>query len=250
MMRSTRLKQLEQWVMEKEFVSMEEICERYGVHINTARADVKELIKMGIAVKRYGGVARLTTRVPTTFMQRGQTARPAKEEIGMKASGLLQEGDVVYIDSGTTTSSIFSKDCVLPQHLTVISNNLHIINWVMQNTDYACFVLPGKGDRQLNSINGLETIDSLRTYNIKKAFLGCRRIAEDGSLTSASSIDAKIKEVAIERSQLVYLMADAGKIGDPELYSFANITQIDCWICDTIGEKVVEMAKKYNITVR
>ncbi|MEG2621553.1 MAG: DeoR/GlpR family DNA-binding transcription regulator [Clostridia bacterium] len=249
MMRTARLKELEQMISEKEFIAVDEICKHFGVHVNTARADIKELERKGVAEKRYGGVARVNTTLPTTFVERDRTQRSAKEEIGIKAARYLEEGDVVYIDSGTTTAQMFSKDRVLPRQLTVITNNLSIVNWVMLNAEYSVFVLPGKGDRQLNSVASLETIESLKNYNIGKAFISCRKVASNGALTSASSIDAKIKETAIARSQQVFLMADSGKVGLPELYSFSNISQVNCWICDVETDRVSEVAKISNTKV-
>ena len=246
-MRTMRLKQLEHLIEEKEFVSIDEICERFGVHVNTARADIKELVRKGVAEKQYGGVRCVKTALPTTFVERDQTQRSAKEIIGEKAAHLLEEGDVIFVDSGTTTAQLFSRERPLPEHLTVITNNLNVVFWVLQNTDYLVFVLPGKAERQLNSIASLETIDSIRNYNIQKAFIGCRRIAANGALTSASSVDAKVKETVISMSQRTYLMADAEKVGLPELYSFSNLSQIDCWVCDKTAGMVEEIAKNNNV---
>lgn len=248
-MRTMRLKQLEHLIVEKEFVSIDEICERFGVHVNTARADVKELVRKGIAEKQYGGVRCVKTALPTTFVERDQTKRSAKEIIGEKAARLLEEDDVIFVDSGTTTAQLFSAERQLPKHLTVITNNLNVVYWVLQNTDYIVFVLPGKAERQLNSIASLETIDSIRNYNIQKSFIGCRRITSSGALTSASSVDAKVKESVIAMSQHTYLMADAEKVGLPELYSFSSLSHIDCWICDNTTGIAGEIAKNNNIKI-
>ena len=48
-------------------------------------------------------------------------------------------------------------------------------------------------------------------------------------------------------SQRTYLMADAEKVGLPELYSFSNLSQIDCWICDKTAGMVEEIAKNNNV---
>lgn len=241
------MKQLEQWIVEQEFVSIDEICERFGVHVNTARADIKELVRKGVAEKQYGGVRCVKTALPTTFVERDQTKRSVKEIIGEKAARFLEEGDVIFVDAGTTTAQLFSKERSLPKHLTVITNNLNVVYWVLNNTDYLVFILPGKIERQLNSIASLETIDSIKNYNIQKAFIGCRRIAANGALTSASSVDAKVKETVISMSQYTYLMADSEKIGPPELYSFSDLSQIDYWICDKNTEMSEEVAKNNNI---
>ena len=248
-MKAVRLKQLEQLIAEKGFVTVEAICQTFDVHINTARADIKELVRKGVAEKRYGGVACVKNALPSSYVERDQTKRSIREEIGMKAARFLCAGDTIYVDSGTTALQLLLAAEKLPPRLTVITNSLSVAQWVMYNTDYTLFVLPGKGNREMNAFSSLETIESVKNYNIQKAFIGCRKIATNGALTSASSVDARLKEAVIAASQHVYLMADADKIGNPELYSFSRVEKMDCWICDVPTEQVLELAGSYGANV-
>ena len=247
MNKNERLKLLEQLLVEKESLTLEEICDCFKVHPNTARADVKELVNRGIAEKYYGGVRSMKTAVPSTFTERRTTNIDAKELIGQKASAYLEDGDIIFVDAGTTVTQLFGEGRTFPEHLTVITNNISAMIWLMQNTNYTVYVLPGRVDRQLNSLASIETIDSLVHYNIRKAFIGCRKIAPNGTLTSASLTDARVKEMAIRQSEEFYLMADAGKVGSPELYSFANLKNAKVWICDKITTDVSEIVHNTGV---
>ena len=55
-MKSFRLRRMEQYILEKENVSMEELCEEFDMSMNTVRMDVAELVKKGSVKKVYGGV--------------------------------------------------------------------------------------------------------------------------------------------------------------------------------------------------
>lgn len=66
-MKSVRLMQLEQYITDREFVSIEEICDKFNIHPNTARSDIKELVARGVAQKRYGGVTYSTANLPISF---------------------------------------------------------------------------------------------------------------------------------------------------------------------------------------
>lgn len=247
MNKSERLKLLEQVLMEKESMSLEEICSCFKVHPNTARSDVKELVNRGVAEKYYGGVRSVKTAVPSSFTERRSTNIDAKELIGQKAAAYLEDGDIIFVDAGTTVTQLFGDGRPLPRHLTVITNNISAMSWLMQNTDYIVYILPGRVERQLNSVASIETIDSLVHYNIRKAFIGCRKIAINGTLTSASLTDAKVKEMAIRHSEEFYLMADAGKVGSPELYSFANLSDAKVWICDKVTKEVGEIVRNSGV---
>ena len=247
-MRTVRLKQMEQFIAEKDFITIAEICEKFGIHPNTARSDIRELVEKGVVEKKYGGVSYIQSRLPEGYYEtRAKQNERGKEAIGGKAASFLEEGDVVFVDAGTTASHLFDETEDLPENLTVITNNLEIINKVFQDTKYTIYVLPGKGDRQLNSFTGTETVDSLRTYNIHKAFIGTKGISSKGDLSGSSSLDAKMKSTVIEISDKVILMADAQKTECSAMINFANLDQIDCWGCDKASDEMRALAQRHHV---
>lgn len=246
-MRAVRLKQVEHFLSEREFVTVKELCDRFKIHPNTARADIKELVEKGIAEKRYGGVAYVTSKLPVSFFERKRRNTLYKERIGETATSLLNEDDVIFVDSGTTPLMLFKNHEKLPKHLTVITNNLDVLNWTARNTEYTVFVLPGKVSRRLNALASLETIESLKSYNIKKAFIGARGISLKGELSSSSSIDAKIKSTVIEVSKIVILMADSTKVDQSEIFKFAGLDDVDYWVCEQSTDKIKTLSIKNNV---
>lgn len=245
-MKSVRLMQLEQYITDREFVSIEEICDKFNIHPNTARSDIKELVARGVAQKRYGGVTYSTANLPISFRERQEKNIQAKRSIGLTASQLLNEDDVIYVDAGTTALMLFLAAKSLPKRLTVITNNLDVVAWAARNTDYTVFVLPGKVNRQLNALASLETIDSLSAYNIKTAFLGTRGVSLKGELSSTSNIDAKLKMTVIALSERVVLMADYQKINQTAMFKFASMSSVDYWACEVNNEEVRGLADKFN----
>lgn len=247
-MRAIRLKQMEQFMAERGFATVPELCEKFDIHPNTARADIKELAERGVIEKKYGGAAYAQSRLPEGYYEaRRAINKKRKEAIGYKAAAFLREGDVIFVDAGTTTSLLFDDVSEMPERLTVITNNLEVINKVFRDTKYTIYILPGKGDRQLNSFTGTETVDSLKTYNIKKAFIGSKGISAKGELSASSSLDAKMKSTVIEISETVILMADSQKIFTSAMVNFSSLDRIDYWVCDKITEEIRQLAQKHNV---
>ena len=246
-MKSVRLKEMELYLSEKKSATIEEICERFSIHPNTARADIRELAEKGVVQKGYGRVDYMAANPLVSFAER-QSYNPAgKAAIGWAAAELLVEDDIIFVDAGTTTLMLFQERQRLPHHMTVISNNLGAISWVVQNTEYTTFVLPGQVNRELNAFASFETIESLKTYNIRKAFIGTRGISTKGELTSTSSIDAKLKRTAVEISETVVLMADAQKLNQTSLFNFSSLADIDYWACDTVNDEITALARRMNV---
>lgn len=246
-MKSVRLKEMELYLATQKTATIEELCKQFDIHPNTARADIKELAERGVVQRGYGRVDYIATNPLISFVERQHRNQGEKAAIGRAAAKLLVEDDVIYVDAGTTTLMLFQADVQLPKNLTVISNNLDVLSWVVHNTEYTTFVLPGKVNRKLNAFASLETIESLKTYNIKKAFIGTRGISAKGELTSTSSIDANLKRTAIKTSETVILMADSQKMNQTALFNFSSLAEIDYWACEQTTDEILALAAKMNI---
>ena len=235
-MKDIRLMQMERYLSEVGYATIQQLCEKFEIHPNTARSDIKELIERGVAEKKYGGVGYTSTKLPEGYYeQRRETNKKSKESIGYKALALLEEGDIIFVDGGTTTSLLFEFISEMPKHLVIITNNLDVINKAFLNSDFTIYILPGKGNRELNSFVSTETIDSLKSYNVNKAFIG------------AKGIDVKLKKTAIEISQTVILMADSQKLNNSGIVNFSSLDKVDYWVCDKNTEEICELARKHNV---
>jgi len=246
-MRSVRLKQMEQFIIENNYVTIQELCDHFKIHINTCRSDINTLVEKGIITKEYGGVSASKSNLPTTYSERMLKNIVGKKQIALKAAQLLEEGDVIYVDTGSTAAMLLNNMEMLPSQLTVITSNLYVINWCVQNSPYTVFALPGKLDKQLYSFSSLETIESVKAYNIHKAFFGARGISLKGDLTSASAIDAKVKSTVIKNSQMNVLMAASDKINHAAMINFAHMNEFDCWVTDCASEDAQAMANSHGI---
>ena len=233
-MKDIRLMQMERYLSEVGYATIQQLCEKFEIHPNTARSDIKELIERGVAEKKYGGVGYASSKLP-------------EESIGYKALALLEEGDIIFVDGGTTTSLLFEFISEMPKHLVIITNNLDVINKAFLNSDFTIYILPGKGNRELNSFVSTETIDSLKSYNVNKAFIGAKGISTKGDLSSMSTIDVKLKKTAIEISQTVILMADSQKLNNSGIVNFSSLDKVDYWVCDKNTEEICELARKHNV---
>ena len=247
-MKDIRLMQMERYLSEVGYATIQQLCEKFEIHPNTARSAIKELIERGVAEKKYGGVGYTSTKLPEGYYeQRRETNKKSKESIGYKALALLEEGDIIFVDGGTTTSLLFEFISEMPKHLVIITNNLDVINKAFLNSDFTIYILPGKGNRELNSFVSTETIDSLKSYNVNKAFIGAKGISTKGDLSSMSTIDVKLKKTAIEISQTVILMADSQKLNNSGIVNFSSLDKVDYWVCDKNTEEICELARKHNV---
>ena len=102
-MKVSRLNAIEQYVISHETVSIDELCEVFEVSKNTIRRDLNELEMRGHITKVYGGVTATVPSgaVPTPIRSSLNTVD--KSLIGRLAAEEVEDGDTIFIDSGTTT---------------------------------------------------------------------------------------------------------------------------------------------------
>ena len=246
-MKSSRLTRMERYIQERGFVTVTELCDAFQIHPNTARSDIRALVDSGVALKKYGGVSAVK-RLSTDYQERARTNIESKEAIGRTAALLLEEGDVIYLDAGSTAFMLLKCASGLPKQLTVVTSSLSVVNWVAENTNYPLHVLPGEMDRRTNSIQGVETVESIKSYKISKAFIGIRGVSGKGELLSASGIDAGVKKTLCQISDRVILLADAEKVKPTNaVYSYFTLEKVDTWVCDRATEKIGELCRQFHV---
>ncbi|MBE5847086.1 MAG: DeoR/GlpR transcriptional regulator [Lachnospiraceae bacterium] len=250
-MKPVRLRQMEQYIVERDFVSLDELCEHFHVSKNTVRTDVNELAERGIVEKKYGGVEALAlNKKLSSFSERQVKNIDSKNRIGKCAAALLNEGDIIYIDSGTTTACLFAQGIELPAGITVITNNLMVVEQYEKYPNIDFIMLPGKLNPKTKSFSSLETLETMRKYNISKSFLAVTGISAAGGLSNSTPLEAKVKEIAVKASETVILMADASKADKPAMINFANLDDVDVWVTDEATDELVRLCTEHNVELR
>lgn len=229
-MRLKRIDLLEEYIYKHKTVSLDKLCEEFKISKNTIRRDVDVLVNKGVIKKVYGGVTinnSINELLP--FEERTIKNNNAKVDIAKKAADFIEDGDSVFIDSGTTTLNIIdylNEDI----NITLFTNSINVILKAIpyQNIDIVC--LSGKFNRTTSSFTGLNSSEVLSSYNINKCFMACTGISLENGVTHTSPNEFKIKKVAISKSHKRFLLADSSKFDVVSLMTFCDVKDLDCVI--------------------
>lgn len=122
-MKYDRLLEIENFIKEKKSLTIEELLETFDISIQTLRRDLKELEDKG-SVKRSMVVLSITMKMELLISPIVKLIYyRQKKEVGELASSLINDNDVIFIDSGTTACQIipYIKD---KKNLTIITHSL------------------------------------------------------------------------------------------------------------------------------
>ncbi|MCH4889825.1 DeoR/GlpR transcriptional regulator [Acidaminobacter sp. JC074] len=230
-MKLERINSIKKYLIEHETASLDKLCEVFNVSKNTIRRDVAELESLNIVKKVYGGVTLNRKEETIPFQQRKEQNVSAKTEIGRLASELIQEGDIIFIDSGSTTVALipFLK---YKENVTVVTHSLSAINEVSKLQNLTLISTGGFHQRKTNSFAGISTIEFLKNLNISKAFMATTGVSIEKGVTNTTYLEAEIKKTLIEISETIILMSDKSKFEKSSFMRYCDLDQINYFISD------------------
>lgn len=230
-MKINRLNKIEDILEESKNISINSLCETLEVSKNTIRRDIAELEKRGLIKKVYGGIMLNRNESPEPFAAREIKNQAQKKRIAKLASTLVNDGDVIYIDSGTTTMHMIPY-LAEKINLTIITASVHVINAAFPYNNLNVISTGGSLYRPSNAFVGASVLSCLKNYNISKTFLASTGFSIEIGATNASPLECEIKQYLTEKSNLKALLVDSSKIGIASLMTFCQLVDLDYFVME------------------
>ena len=244
-MKAKRLEEMESFILSGGSVTMEELRDHFGISMNTVRRDIAEIVKPGYIEKVYGGV-RAMTRVPALVPYSVRSGAPddAKRRICMAAGRMVSDGDIIFIDSGTTTVHVM--DAIRDKAVTVITNNIEVMIQALEYDNIRIIVIPGEIHRKTHSITGEDSAAFLSHLNTDIAFMAATGASFSG-VTNSSPLEYSIKRAAVAHTRKAVLLITGGKFGVTSLLTYASLSQFHTVITDgTVAPEYREKLRELN----
>ena len=227
-----RTRQILGYLKKNGTCSFAELMKVFGVSSATIHRYAEELAHRDAVSRVRGGLvfnkAEESRDDSAAYLDRVITNRRAKIAAARKALSVLEEGDIVFLDSSTT---VYELAMLLREatfaHLTLVTNAVAIIqNFRKFPSHYVLIGLGGSYDSNLNSMLGSETTEQLSHMNITKAFLSAFGV-DDKSVTTNHERQAELLRHVLASADRRYLIVDNTKLGRRGLYRIAAKNSFD-----------------------
>lgn len=241
MIKDKRINKIEEYIKEHKSVSLDELMEVFKVSKNTIRRDVQELVERDEFKKVYGGVAvkdEDQTAKLEPFQDRQVRNQKEKKIIAKAAAQFIKDGDIIFIDSGTTTIELI--EYLKEKNVTVLTNNLDFILRALPFENLNIISTGGLLERKTNSFGSIKYIDLLNAYNIKKAFMASTGVSLTNGVTNASPLESELKTAVVNRSIESYLLIDHDKFDKYGLMTYCTLDNIDYLITNQMPNQTYE----------
>jgi DeoR family transcriptional regulator of aga operon len=188
------------------------ICEQFGVSEATARRDLDTLAGKGLIQRVHGGAIRTPHAAPEEpILRRARESEMEKEIIGRAAASLVEDGETIYLGSGTTVLQVAQN--LLERRITVITNSLPVINLMADRPNITLIALGGMLRESELSFIGHLTEKSLDELNADKVIIGTRALDLEQGLTNDYVPETLTDRAILKIGRAVIVVADHTKCG-------------------------------------
>lgn len=236
MLTQERYQMILQILNEKNAVTVSELAQAIGTSESTIRRDLNSLDDMGKLNKVFGGATsiRQTTGISEdTVSSREAIMSDNKNAIAAYSATLIKDDDFVYIDAGTTTSRLI--DYIANYKATYVTNGISHARKLIQK-GLTAYIIGGRMKPATEAVVGAKGIESINNFNFTKAFMGANGIDIDTGFTTPDIEEALIKEAAIKKSYMSFVLADHTKFGRVFPVTFSKLKKC-CIITDILADK-------------
>ena len=189
--------------------------ERFGISSMTARRDLADLERQGLARRTHGGaVLPAISAHEDSFMARVETAPQAKQALARAAVATLAPRQSVFLDSSSTAYFVAQRVLEEGLPLTIITNSLPVMELVGTNEspNVELIGVGGSMRRLTRSFVGPFAVHTVLGHFADRLFLSVKGVTSDGALTDADPLEAEVKATMIAHAEEAFLLIDDSKL--------------------------------------
>ena len=231
MLAETRRRRLLDRIAQQGFATLDELVKSLGVSESTVRRDLEMLDLSGSIKRTHGGaVFSGEAHALPALEDRASTAALEKQAIGRLAAELVEEGESILLDGGTTTLEV--AKALLGRSLQVVTNSLPIAQVLASSKDIDLILIGGYVYPRTGVALGPLAIETMKSIRVRKAILGAGGIMADGIYNSNLLLVETERQMML-CGQEVVIVADHTKFGKLSLAKLCGLNEVQRLVSDS-----------------
>lgn len=209
-----------------------DLCDAFHVSPATIRNDLRELESCGLLQRTHGGaLSNPKTRFELNSYQKEVSLLAEKQAIARFAAGMVEDGDTIAIDTGTTTLE-FARQLSGKRDITVVTNDIQIASQLEKSANASVILIGGILRRGFHCTVGPAAVRMLNEFSVDKAFMATNGISLEKGLTTPDMNQAEIKKAMIAIAGEVIVLCDSTKFGNKAFVQVAPVSAVGRIITD------------------
>ncbi|MEO6436530.1 MAG: DeoR/GlpR family DNA-binding transcription regulator [Tepidisphaeraceae bacterium] len=230
--RQSRLREL---LAERGMSDLDSLAAELKVSQSTVRRDVDAMVDEGLVKRTHGGVIWVGDRNaspnarPYAFDQRMEYQVDAKRQIASAARALIQPGETILLDGGTTT--FYLAEELADVRVQIVTNSLPIANHFINNDNVELILTGGLLYPRYGVLLGPTAEQNIATIHAKTMFFSVAGV-HDGLLYNQNLLLVQAEQRMMEQTQRKVLLVDSGKFGQQALARLCPLADVDVVVTD------------------
>lgn len=251
-----RLQRIIEIIKKEKTVKVDDLAALFAITGATVRSDLRRLEIDNILIRTHGGAIlrehseeHVVSDRDLSYNKRLLQNLACKEAIGEAAASLINDGDSIMLDDGSTTFQV-AKKLGLDKQITVITNGLNICFELSKNPSVQVIATGGMLNKPDLSYHGRAAEEFTSRYTASKAILGASGVSIQRGVTAPSEMKAELKKVMIGSSTELIIVADHTKIQKGSLMPVCNLSRVSILVTDDQApEEALELFRKSGVVV-
>ena len=207
----------------------------FNVSEATIRRDLQELENLGLLQRTHGGAVSSQLDTELSFQDREIFFLDEKRQIALTAAKLVQDGETILLDAGTTTREIARALC--GKRLTVATNSMDVAFVFAEEPDIEVLLLGGTWRKSINSLVGPLTNAMLKLFSFDRAFIAANAVDCKLGASTRNLAEAETKHLMLQSARQAILVADHSKFEQKTFCKICNLSELSMVITDKATPK-------------
>ena len=231
-------------------VLVEGLAAEFSVSLVTIRKDLSELEARGLLHRTHGGASWAHRSLfNPSFREKAHLQQAEKQAIARATLELIEEGDSLILDAGSTTHALARAMKKKFRHLHIITNSVPIA-LELSETSWELLLLGGSLRHHSQALIGPATVRALEPYFADKAILSATGASVSHGLTTPNDLEAQTKRAMIRAASQVIGIVDSSKLDRVTLANFAALSDLSHLVTDwNAAPDILETLEGINVIV-
>jgi len=231
---SSRQNEIIALLNQQDRVEVEDLAQRFGVSLQTVRADLRDLSARGALSRVHGGAVRISSAASQDYADRRRLNAGGKQAMATLAAELIPDNCSISLNIGTSTEQV-ARALSGHRGLTILSNNINIINMMMggQAKD---LILAGGTVRQRRqsdgAIVGEDAVAFIARYKVDFAVIGASALDADGAVMDHDPREVSVARAILKNARQRVLVCDGSKFERSAPVRICDLSDLDVVITD------------------
>lgn len=232
-----RQEKILEYINQAKKANTDQLAIAFDVSKVTIRRDIDILADKGLLIKTHGGAVALTNTLlhEIPYSSKAEVNLAAKKKIGLTASAMIEDGDIIILDSGSTTLEIAKN--IEKSNVTVLTNDIKIAMELAHKKNVHVIVCGGNLNSPVYTLTGNLSVDFFKRLHVNKTFLGCDALDLEFGISNRTYEEVDIKTAMIHAAEEVIMVTDNSKLDKKVFCYLCDISTIDKLVINQLDER-------------